>query len=171
MSLAIYDAIRSFYGVSGADKMPKGNTGVFFGFSGCTRSACEYAFELMRADLGAWYDVSQAQKTAFFNRVATATANATGADRAGIVKICNWAYVAAKGDKDIYSWFAGADFSTLDYWIKTITDTVSSTASNVAETVEYGLSTETKTEKTIFGTVLPVVGVLGTCYLVKKILD
>lgn len=62
MSLAIYDAIRSFYGVSGADKMPKGNTGVFFGFSGCTRSACEYAFELMRADLGAWYDVSQAQR-------------------------------------------------------------------------------------------------------------
>lgn len=168
MSLAIYDAIRDVYS---GQQLPSGDAGVFFGYSGCTRSTLEYALNLLRGNLGSWFDVSAATKDAFFRSVANTTANATGCDRDGIVKYCNWCLVAAKKDPYIKNWFSGGDYSTIDYWVNKITCTVTSTASEVAETVEYGLTKETQAEKTIFGTIFPVLGVLGACYLVKKILD
>ena len=171
MSLPIYDAIRDFYGYSGSINLPAGDNGVFFGFAGCTRSVLEYALNLLRSKLGAWYGVDDSTRRTRFYEISRATSNATGADVEGVNKFCNWAFVAAKGDADIYSWFAGADFGTLDYWGKVFSDTFTSKAQNVAETIEYGINYETKAEKTLINRVLPVAGLVAACFLLEKVLD
>lgn len=168
MSLAVYDAIRDFYG---GQQMPAGNTGLFFGMTGCTRSALERCAENLRANRGAWLGVDAATRAATFSNVASLTAAETGADIDGLIKFCNWCYVAANGDKDVFNWFNGGDFSRLDYWGKVISDTAKTTAQNVAQTVEYGIEYETPAEKTFINKILPVAALLGCCYLAKKILD
>ena len=168
MSLAIYDAIGDFYGWR---QMPKNDNGVFFGFAGCTRSSLEYALNLLRSNFGSWFGIDDSARRSRFYEIAAATSAATGADVDGVNKFCNWAFVAAKGDSDIYNWFAGADFGTLDYWGKVISDTFAEKTQNIAETIEYGINYETKAEKTLFDRVLPVAGIVAACILIKKVLD
>lgn len=168
MALAVYDAIRDFYG---GQQLPANDSGVFFGFTGCTRSALERAAENLRANRGAWLGVDAATRSATFSSVASLTAAETGADIDGVIKFCNWCFVAANGDTDIKNWFNGGDFSRLDYWKKTVTETATSAAQQAAETIEYGIKYQGEPEKTLLNRVFPVVLVLGACYIVKKVLD
>ena len=115
--------------------------------------------------------VDAATRSATFSSVASLTAAETGADIDGVIKFCNWCFVAANGDTDIKNWFNGGDFSRLDYWKKTVTETATSAAQQAAETIEYGIKYQGEPEKTLLNRVFPVVLVLGACYIAKKVLD
>lgn len=169
MSLAIYDVIGNFYGWQ---QMPKSGNAVFFGFAGCTRDVLETALVALRSNYAASFvDLDNAARGDIFARVAWDVSASTGADYSGIVKWLNWVYVAAKGDTAVLDWLKGGAFTAFDYVTKTIKDTISSGAQQVAETIEYGASYQGQAEKTLLNRVLPVVGIVATCYLVKKVLD
>lgn len=168
MALAIYDAIGDFYTWQ---QMPKA-AGVFFGFSGCTREALESALIALRSGYGAeWIEATAAARSGYMGRVAWDISATTGADYDGIYKFLNWAYVAAKGRTDVLEWFKGGEFTAVDYYTGLISDTISDKAAAAAETIKYGLEYESPAQKTFFNTILPVAGILGACYLVKKVLD
>lgn len=168
MALAIYDAIGDFYQWQ---QMPKA-AGVFFGFSGCTREALESALIALRSGYGAeWIDATAAARSGYLARVAWDISATTGADYDGVFKFLNWAYVAANGRPDVLEWFKGGEFTALDYYTGLIADTISDKAAAAAETIKYGVEYESPAQKTFFNTILPVAGILGTCYLVKKVLD
>lgn len=165
---AIYDAIGRFFDWQ---QMPKGYTGVFFGFDGCTRSVLEYTIDALRDNWARdWINASAETRMEIFREIAASIASQSGADDNGIYKWCFWCYVAARGDRDIYGYFAGGDFSRWDYIKKTVSETLSDKAEALRETVEYGIDYDTKAGTAISG-LIPVLGILGACYLVKKILD
>lgn len=169
MSLPIYDTIGRIYGWQ---NMPKNDAAApFFGFSGCTRSNLESVLLAMRSDSGAGVGLTAAARQSYFARIAWDISAATGADYNGLIKFCNWVFVAANKDSDVMDWLGGESFTTIDYIVKTITDTVSDKAQAAAETIEYGIEKETAAGKTIFDRVLPVIGIVAACYLVKKVLD
>lgn len=168
MSLAIYDTIGNFYGWQ---QMPKNDAGApFFGFSGCNRSTLESVLEGLRVD-NSWMGQTAAARSSFFARVAWDYSASTGADYNGLLKWCNWVYVAANGEKAVSDWLGGAEFSTLDYYVKVVKDAVTDTAQEAAETIKYGIEYQGEAEKTLLNRVLPVVGLVAACYLVKKVLD
>ena len=168
MALAIYDAIGDFYNWQ---QMPKA-AGVFFGFSGCTREALESALIALRSGYGAeWIDTTAAARSGYLGRVAWDISATTGADYNGVFKFLHWAYVAAKGRADVLDWFKGGEFTAVDYYAGLISDTISDKAAEAAETIKYGVEYESPAQKTFFTTFLPVAAILGTCYLVKKVLD
>lgn len=168
MALAIYDAIGDFFNWQ---QMPKAE-GVFFGFSGCTREALESALIALRSGYGAeWIDATAAARSGYLGRVAWDISATTGADYDGIYKFLNWAYVAAKGRADVLNWFKGGEFTAVDYYTGLIADTISDNAAAAAETIKFGLEYESPAQKTFLNTILPVAAILGTCYLVKKVLD
>lgn len=168
MALAIYDAIGDFYDWQ---QMPKAE-GVFFGFSGCTREALESALVALRSGYGAeWIDATAAARSGYLGRVAWDISATTGADYDGIYKFLNWAYVSAKGRADVLNWFKGGEFTAVDYYTGLIADTISDKAAAAAETIKFGLEYESPAQKTFLNTILPVAAILGTCYLVKKVLD
>ena len=168
MSLAIYDAIGDWYAWA---QMPKNDNGVFFAFTGCTRSALEKCIEILRANRGAWLGADSVTANAAFSMIASETAANTGADMDGVIKFCNWVLTATRGDSDIYNYFAGGDFSRLDYWSKLISDTVTGKAERAAEIIQYGVEYESPAQKTILDRVLAAGYILGACYIVKKVLD
>ena len=168
MALAIYDAIGDFYQWQ---QMPKA-AGVFFGFSGCTREALESALIALRSGYGAeWIDATAAARSGYLSRVAWDISATTGADYDGIYKFLNWAYVAANGRADVLNWFKGGEFTAVDYYTGLISETISDKASAVSETIKYVIEYESPAQKTFLKTILPVAAILGTCYLVKKVLD
>lgn len=168
MALAIYDAIGDFFSWQ---QMPK-DSGVFFGFSGCTREALESALIALRSGYGAeWIEATTAARSGYFGRVAWDISATTGAAYEGIYKFLNWAYVAAKGRPDVLEWFNGGEFTAVDYYTGLIADTISDKATAAVETIKYGVEYESPAQKTFFNTILPVAAILGTCYLVKKVLD
>lgn len=168
MSLPIYDTIGRFFGWR---QMPKDDAGApFFGFIGCTRSTLESVLEGLRAD-NSWIGQTAAARSSFFNRIAWDYSAATGADYNGLVKWCNWVYVAEQGDTAVKDWLGGGRFETIDYFAKVIKEAVTDTAQAAAETIEYGVKYQGEAEKTLLNRVLPVVGIVAACYLVKKILD
>ena len=169
MSLAIYDVIGNFYGWR---QIPKSGNAVFFGFAGCVRDALETALIAMRDQYGAgWVDASASERASNIARISWDVSASTGADYSGLVKWLNWVYVAAKGEPALLDWLRGGSFTAFDYITKTISDAVSSTASQAAETIEYGVNYQGQAEKTLLNRVLPVVGLLAACYLLKKVLD
>lgn len=166
---AIYDAIWRFFNKN--SNLPTGSTGVFFGFDRCTRSALEYTIEVLRANWSSGWCTSDFDKrSSELKKIANSVASQTGADVNGIYKFCNWCYIAATGDSDIYGYFAGGDFTRWDYVKKTASEIVSAKADAIRDTVEYGINYETSAGSTISG-LIPVIGILGICYLAKKILD
>lgn len=169
MSLPVYDIIGRWYGWN---QMPKNdNDPLFFGFSGCNRSNLERVLNLLRNSWGSgWFTADPAQRSAYFMQLAQSTASNTLADPDGVYKFCYWVYSAAVGDSDVKKWLEGGDFGTLDYYGRLISDTLSDTAQQAKETIEYGLEYETTTEKTI-KSAIPVIGLVAACYLIKKILD
>ena len=169
MSLAIYDAIGDFYSWR---QMPKGDTGVFFGFAGCTRPVIEDALIALRSGYGdTWIDATADARSGYLGRVAWDISATTGADYDGIYKFLNWALVAAKGRADVRKWFEGGEYTAVNYYVQLIKDTITEKADAAAETIKYGMEYESPAQKTFFGTVLPITAVLGTCILVKKVLD
>ena len=168
MALPIYDAIGDFYDWR---QMPKA-AGVFFGFSGCTREVLENALIALRSGYGAeWIDTTAAARSGYLGRVSWDISATTGADYDGIYKFLNWAYVAAKGRPDVLAWFNGGEFTAVDYYTGLIADTISDKAAAAADTIKYGVEYESPAQKTFFNTILPVAAIIGTCYLVKKVLD
>ena len=169
MALPIYDTIRNFYG--GSSSIPKNDAAApFFGFSGCTRTVLEDVLAALRAD-NSWIGQTAAARSSFFSRVAWDFSASTGADYDGLLRWCNYVFVASQGDKAVLDWLGGAAFDTFAYYAKVIKEGVSETAQQVAENIEYGLKYESPAQKTFFNTILPVAAILGTCYLVKKVLD
>lgn len=166
--IAIYDAIRDMYG---GQQLPAGDSSVFFGFFGCTRSNLERMLNVLRSSWNRWAYASESEQKQIFKDLSTQVAQATGAAQEGLYKFCFWVSSASEKDHDIKSWLSGGDFSSLDYWLKSAGGFISDTAQNVKETVEYGINYESPAEKTFFSAVLPVAGILGVCYLVKKVLD
>lgn len=168
MSLPIYDTIGNFYGWQ---QMPKNDAAApFFGFTGCNRSTLESVLSALRSD-SSWLGQTAAARSSYFSRIAWDFSASTGADYNGILKWCNWVYVAANGEKAVKDWLGGSDFGTLDYYVKTIKDTVTDTAKAAAETIQYGIEYQGEPEKTLLNRVFPVVGLVAACYLAKKILD
>lgn len=164
----IYDAIGRFYGWA---QMPKDDTGVFFGFAGCTRKVLIYTLECMRNAFAAgWYTDNYFTRSTQLKALSQQIANETGADVDGVYKWCNWVYSACTKDTDILGYMAGGEFSKIDYYKKVVSENVSEAAQQVAETVDYGIKYESPAEKK-FSAVLPVIGILGACYIVKKVLD
>lgn len=164
----IYDAIGRFYSWS---EMPKDDTGVFFGFAGCTRNVLIYTLECMRNTFAAgWFTPDFFTRSTQLKALAQQIANETGASAEGLYKWCSRVYSACTKDADILGYMAGGEFSKIDYYKKVISENVSETAEQVAENIEYGIKYESPAEKK-FSAVLPVVSILGVCYLVKKVLD
>lgn len=164
----IYDAIGRFYNWS---EMPQDDTGVFFGFAGCTRKVLIYAIECMRNTFASgWYTSDFFTRSTQLKALAQQIANETGASAEGLYKWCSRVYSACTKDSDILGYMAGGDFSKIDYYKKVVSENVSEAAQQAAETVEYGINYESHAEKK-FSAVLPVVGILGACYIVKKVLD
>lgn len=169
MSLPIYDTIGRFFGWQ---QMPKNDAAApFFGFAGCNRSTLESVLDALRDGAANWLDQNAAARSSYFARVAWDFSASTGADYNGLLKWCNWIYVAANGESAVKEWITGGDFSTLDYYAKVIKEAIKDTSQEAAETIEYGVKYQGETEKTLINRVLPVVGIVAACYLVKKILD
>lgn len=165
---AIYDTIGDFFGWR---QMPKTWPGVFFGFTGTTRAALERLIEKLRANGGAWLTLEKSARDSVFTDVSSENAAATGADIDGCIKFCNWCLVAARGVPAVNAYFGGADYSRAQYVIDTIQTGLTSTAAAAADTIEYGINYETEAEKTLKSGLLPVLGILAACFLVKKVLD
>lgn len=152
--------------------MPKNDAAApFFGFSGCNRSTLESVLEALRVNSAAWLGQTAAARSDYFARIAWDYSASTGADYNGLLKWCNWVYVAANGDSAVKDWLGGSEFTTIDYYTKVIKEAVSDTAQEAAETLEYGVKYQGEAEKTLLNRVLPVVGLVAACYLVKKVLD
>lgn len=166
----LYNAIGRYYGWQ---QMPTGYTGNFFGFQGCTRSALEYTIKVMRSSFAlGWYTSDSSQRKMVMEAIAEAVSAETGADEQGILKFENWVYSAAKKDADIYDYLSGGktSYTFIDDTIKNVSETVSTAASNIAETVDYGVSLATPTG-TLIENLLPVAWIAGAAYIVKQFLD
>lgn len=165
---AIYDQIGRFFSWA---QMPTSSSGVFFGFAGCTRSTLEYTIDVLRSNWSSnWVRDDFEGRSAVLRRISQEISRETGADANGIFKWCNWCRIAALGDSDIYGYFSGGDFTAWDSLKKTVSETISAKAEALKDTVEYGVNYETSAGSTI-SMLIPVAGILGVCYLVKKILD
>lgn len=165
---AIYDVVGRYYGWQ---QMPKRDDGLFFGKSGCTRKALEYTIQVLRDSFPLWSTKTDSYgRNSVFAMIGKQVSEETGADASGIKTFCNWVYMAAANDRDVYAFLSGGDYSAWDNIKKVVSETVSEKAESIAETVEYGINYETKAESTI-STLIPVIGILGACYLVKKIID
>ena len=164
----IYDAIGDFYNWR---QMPKYSfSGGFFDYPKCTRGALEKLIDNLKANYRGWLNVDLSTRNATFASVASSTAEQTGAEYEGLYKFCNWVYVACNGDADILKWFSGGEFSSIDYLTKTVTQDVADLAQQTKENIEYGLQYQGDTEKALLERVLPIVLVLGACYVAKKVL-
>lgn len=165
---AIYEAVARVYGWQ---NYPKGEGGLFYGFAGCTRKVLEYALQAMRDTFSVWsVKTGAVSRNASFDALASQIAAETGADAAGIKKFLVHVYVAMTKDTDVYKWLSGGDFTAYDNIKKVVSETVEEKATAITETVEYGLQKETATGNALTALV-PVLGILGACYLVKKIID
>ena len=165
---AIYEAVARVYGWQ---NYPKGEGGLFFGFAGCTRKVLEYALQVMRDTFNVWsVKTGAVSRNASFDALASQIAEETGADASGIKRFLVNVYVAMTKDTDVYNWLSGGDFTAYDNIKKVVSETVEEKATAITETVEYGLQKETSTGNALTNLV-PVLGILGACYLVKKIVD
>lgn len=170
---AIYNRIGDFYAWQ---QMPTGDTGVFFGFSGMNRAAMLDALDAFRNN-SAFLTFSASDtaenRTFWINETIKDLTNAgkKKSSDSAYTKWLNWVYVAAAGVQSIRDWLQGAGYTYADYITESVKDTVSDWGESVAETVKYGIEYETEAGKTFINKVLPVVAILGCCYLAKKILD
>lgn len=141
----IYARIRSFY--NNTENLPDMLGNWFFsvsnppGFYGVTKSVLIKTIEVLH-ETGGWLDGPDVTRRLIFENIATLVAEATSCDRAGIVKFCNWCFVAAKGDKSIKEYFANpaAKYTVIDKVKDTISDVATTTAQTVTENVEYAIT-------------------------------
>ena len=170
----IYAAVRRFYGNNA--NMPDDNKGVFFqasgaGFAGCTKGILVKTIEALQKVAG-WLDApDNATRQSIFEYVAREIGVAGNCDPSGILKFCNWCYVAAKGTPEIYNYFAtpGSKYTIIDDIVARVSTGVSENVEAVKENVDYLVTPSSTT----YARVNPVIkwAILGTAayIIIRKI--
>lgn len=170
----IYAAIRRFYGNN--PNMPDDTTGVFFqasgaGFAGCTRGILVKTIEALQKTAG-WLDApDNATRQSIFEYVAREIGVAGNCDPSGILKFCNWCYIAAKGTPEIYNYFAtaGSKYTIIDDIVARVSTGISENVEAVKENVDYLVTPSSTT----YARINPVVkwAILGTAayIIIRKI--
>lgn len=171
----IYAAVRRFYGNTA--NMPDNTTGVFFqasgaGFAGCTKGILVKTIEALQKTAG-WLDApDNVTRQNIFEYLAREIGVAGNCDPSGILKFCNWCYVAAKGVPEIYNYFAipGSKYSIIDDIIARVSTGVSENVESIKENVDYLVTPSSTT----YARINPVIkwAILGTAayIIIRKIL-
>lgn len=141
----IYARIRAFYQYN--KNLPDALGTFFFadsnppGFYGVTKDVLIKTVEILH-ETGGWLDGPDVTRKLIFETVATMVADATNCDRAGIVKFCNWCFVAAKGDESIKKYFENptAKYTAIDKVKDTVSDFVEDKTTAIKETVDYAVT-------------------------------
>lgn len=171
----IYARIRAFFQYN---KNLPDSLGTFFfadsnppGFYGVTKDVLIKTVEILH-ETGGWLDGPIVTRKLIFETVATMVADATNCDRAGIVKFCNWCFVAAKGDESIQKYFANptAKYTVLDKVKDSVSDFVEDKTTALKETVDYAVTPSATTTARINPVVkYAIIGVLGYI-VIRKLL-
>ena len=171
----IYAAVRRFYGNNA--NIPDDNKGVFFqasgaGFAGCTKAILVKTIEALQKTAG-WLDApDNATRQLIFEYVSRDIGMAGNCDPAGILKFCNWCYVAAKGTPEIYKYFAtpGSKYTIIDDLVSRVSTSVSQNVEEVKENVDYLVTPSSTT----YARINPILkwAILGTAayIIIRKIL-
>lgn len=171
----IYARIRAFYQYN--KNLPDALGTFFFaesnppGFYGVTKDVLIKTVEILH-ETGGWLDGPAVTRKLIFETVASMVADATNCDRAGIVKFCNWCFVAAKGDESIKKYFANptAKYTVIDKVKDTVSDFVEDKTTAIKETVDYAVTPSATTTARIKPVVkYAIIGVLGYI-VIRKLL-
>lgn len=171
----IYARIRAFYQYN--KNLPDALGTFFFadsnppGFYGVTKDVLIKTVEILH-ETGGWLDGPAVTRKLIFETVATMVADATNCDRAGIVKFCNWCFVAAKGDESIKKYFANptAKYTAIDKVKDTVSDFVEDKTTAIKETVNYAVTPSATTTARINPVVkYAIIGVIGYI-VIRKLL-
>lgn len=171
----IYARIRAFYQYN--KNLPDALGTFFFadsnppGFYGVTKDVLIKTVEILH-ETGGWLDGPAVTRKLIFETVATMVADATNCDRAGIVKFCNWCFVAAKGDESIKKYFANptAKYTAIDKVKDTVSDFVEDKTTAIKETVDYAVTPSATTTARINPVVkYAIIGVIGYI-VIRKLL-
>lgn len=171
----IYARIRAFYQYN--KNLPDALGTFFFaesnppGFYGVTKDVLIKTVEILH-ETGGWLDGPDVTRKLIFETVASMVADATNCDRAGIVKFCNWCFVAAKGDESIKKYFANptAKYTAIDKVKDTVADFVEDKTTAIKETVDYAVTPSATTTARINPVVkYAIIGVIGYI-VIRKLL-
>jgi len=171
----IYARIRAFYQYN--KNLPDALGTFFFadsnppGFYGVTKDVLIKTVEILH-ETGGWLDGPAVTRKLIFETVASMVADATNCDRAGIVKFCNWCFVAAKGDESIKKYFANptAKYTAIDKVKDTVSDFVEDKTTAIKETVDYAVTPSSTTTARINPVVkYAIIGVIGYI-VIRKLL-
>lgn len=171
----IYARIRAFYQYN--KNLPDALGTFFFaesnppGFYGVTKDVLIKTVEILH-ETGGWLDGPDVTRKLIFETVASMVADATNCDRAGIVKFCNWCFVAAKGDESIKKYFANptAKYTVIDKVKDTVSDFVEDKTTAIKETVNYAVTPSATTTARINPVVkYAIIGVIGYI-VIRKLL-
>lgn len=171
----IYAAVRRFYGNTA--NMPDNTTGVFFqasgaGFAGCTKGILVKTIEALQKTAG-WLDApDNVTRQNIFEYLAREIGVAGNCDPSGILRFCNWCYVASKGVPEIYNYFAtpGSKYTIIDDIVARVSTGVSENVEAVKENVDYLVTPSSTT----YARINPFIkwAILGTAayIIIRKIL-
>lgn len=170
----IYNAIRRFYNNNA--NLPDNDTGLFFqasgsGFVGCTKKVLLKVIEVLQQTAG-WLDApDNVQRQAIFTQLSQQIATVANCDPAGILKFCNWCYIAAVGDSNVYKYFStpGSKYTIVDDLVAQVSTGISSKVDTAKEYVDYLVTPSSST--TVYARINPVIkwAILGTAaYIVIK---
>lgn len=171
----IYARIRAFYQYN--KNLPDALGTFFFadsnppGFYGVTKDVLIKTVEILH-ETGGWLDGPAVTRKLIFETVASMVADATNCDRAGIVKFCNWCFVAAKGDESIKKYFANptAKYTVIDKVKDTVSDFVEDKTTAIKETFDYAVTPSSTTTARINPVVkYAIIGVIGYI-VIRKLL-
>ena len=171
----IYARIRAFYQYN--KNLPDALGTFFFaesnppGFYGVTKDVLIKTVEILH-ETGGWLDGPDVTRKLIFETVASMVADATNCDRAGIVKFCNWCFVAAKGDESIKKYFANptAKYTVIDKVKDSVSDFVEDKTTAIKETVDYAVTPSATTTARINPVVkYAIIGVIGYI-VIRKLL-
>lgn len=141
----IYSALYRYYG---GQQLPDDDAGVFFNTPNFTRDKLFYCIEALKRYWNkGWYTTDASKRSTELKAIANIlyVAFEQKVDINKIYKFLVWCYSWATKDADAVAYFQGGDYSLFDDLKKNIGGKISSTASNVAETVSYGVNYPTVT--------------------------
>ena len=171
----IYARVRAFY--QNNENLPDMLGNWFFsysnppGFYGVTKSVLIKTIEVLH-ETGGWLDGSDVTRKLIFENIASLVAEATNCDRAGIVKFCNWCFVAANGDTSIYKYFSNpaAKYTVFNKIADAVSDTATKTKDTVIDMAEYAV-TPSATAKAGINPIIKyaIIGAVGY-FVINKIL-
>lgn len=126
----VYEAI---YKQFGGRNMPVGETDVFFGFRGCTKTVLLVLINALRDNWGlGWYTSDKSKRDAAFAEIAAIVwmDDNFKCDVSGLVKFENWVFVACADSAAVRNYFAGGDYGDLT----NIATAASNVVTNVIDT-------------------------------------